>query len=712
VVIAPTAGSFVLANNVMSMTVAAEAGASLKTVTISLDNTVVQTLNFAQADGVKRTVRTVGIPAPSEGQHTVAAKATDWANAEQTTLFPVTFTLDKEAPTLTIDASALTIANTWQAESGILRFHGTAGDSVGLVAVQLREGNSSFIDATFGNGTWRTALPVQDPEGRTLNITVRAIDRAGRITEISQPISTALSAADAPDTTISSGPVDGSNVNTAQFVFAGGVPSGPSAVAFECQLDTSTYAPCSSPTSYSELSKGPHTFRVRAIDSRGFPDLSPASFTWTVAAGQPDATITGKPSNPTTSRTASFTFSGDATATRFECSLDGAPFAGCTSPQSYSGLSNGEHVFQVRARNVANLAGAADRYAWTVLNAAPVANDQFVVVIPNLAKAITLSATDSDPLVYTVVSPPSHGLLLGVPPNLTYMPDTNYGGVDSFTFRASDGQSDSTLATVSLYVDNVPPIVTCSVTPNRLWPPSHGLVTIHATVTVTDPLSGPAGFILVSVTSNEPDKGLSKEDVPNDIQGWTPKTPDTSGQLRAERSDTGTGRLYTLTYQGKDVAGNTALCRTTVFVPHDQTQPAPAAAATTAADAAAAAETDVVIPVPDEQQPAAGNADEATLTHQLFLPLVSADSSTASEAPSSNESAAHGEQSQLSAPDSASSETAAVTDTTVISATQLATPTLELTSAEEQGGADTPTHSEAPAAQQRSLFLPLVVQAQ
>jgi hypothetical protein len=44
--------------------------------------------------------------------------------------------------------------------------------------------------------------------------------------------------------------------------------------------------------------------------------------------------------------TASFTFSGtDANGvTAYRCSLDGGAFATCASPQSYSGLANGNHV--------------------------------------------------------------------------------------------------------------------------------------------------------------------------------------------------------------------------------------------------------------------------------------------------------------------------------------------------------------------------------
>jgi hypothetical protein len=618
VIVAPTAGSFVAGSNGVIVTVAAEAGAALKEVTVSLDGNVVQTLSFAQSDAVTRTLRTVTVNIADEGQHTLVAQATDWANATQTTLFPVTFTLDKEAPTVTIDASALTITDTWQPESGILRFHGTANDSVGLAAVQVREagalGANAFVDATFGNGVWRTALFVQDPEGRTLNLTVRAIDRAGRITELTQPIATDLSAPDAPDTTISSGPTNPSAVNTAQFVFSGSA----TAAVFECQLDNGIYTPCASPTDYTDLSKGGHTFRVRAIDSRGLPDLSPAEFTWTINAGQPDATIAGKPANPTTERTASFVFTGSG-ATSFECSLDGVPFTTCTSPQSYSGLSNGEHSFLVRGHTGATV-GAADRFTWTIQNDVPVAADQSVVVISNQAKNITLTATDSDPLVYTIVTPPAHGVLSGLAPNLTYSPNTNYGGVDSFTFKVSDGLAESNVATVTLFMDNVPPVVTCSVTPNRLWPPNHKLVNIQAAVSVADAHSGPAGFTLVSVTSNEPDAGLDKDDVPNDIQGWTLDAPDITGQLRAERSATGTGRIYTLIYLGKDVAGNAALCRTIIFAPHSQSQPLPPAPPGSESDTTPV-ETPVALPK---------TGSETSMVVQSYLPLVVATTITGS----------------------------------------------------------------------------------
>lgn len=126
------------------------------------------------------------------------------------------------------------------------------------------------------------------------------------------------------------------------------------------------------------------------------------------------------------------------------------------------------------------------------------------------------------------------------------------------------------LATVTYTSDTTPPTVACSVTPNKIWPPNHKMVTVNASVSVSDADSGPAGFTLVSATSNEPDNGLGDGDMPNDVQGFAVGTADTSGQVRAERSGLGSGRVYTLTYQGMDQAGNSATCSTTISVPHDQ----------------------------------------------------------------------------------------------------------------------------------------------
>ncbi|HEX2989866.1 MAG TPA: hypothetical protein VHO49_04265, partial [Anaerolineales bacterium] len=70
---------------------------------------------------------------------------------------------------------------------------------------------------------------------------------------------------------------------------------------------------------------------------------------------------------------------------------------------------------------------------------------------------------------------------------------------------------------------------------------------------------------LVSVTSNEPDNapGMDDGNTTDDIV----IVDDFNFKLRAERSDTGTGRIYTITYMVTDACGNSTTQSVTVTVP-------------------------------------------------------------------------------------------------------------------------------------------------
>jgi hypothetical protein len=102
-----------------------------------------------------------------------------------------------------------------------------------------------------------------------------------------------------------------------------------------------------------------------------------------------------------------------------------------------------------------------------------------------------------------------------------------------------------------------------------LWPPNHKLVPV-AIVRAVDTGSG-VPSLTVTGESNEPDNGLGDGDTPNDIL-ITPS--DVPGfyvvQLRAERSGTGTGRVYTIKATATDVSGNTDTKTATCAVPHNK----------------------------------------------------------------------------------------------------------------------------------------------
>jgi hypothetical protein len=141
----------------------------------------------------------------------------------------------------------------------------------------------------------------------------------------------------------------------------------------------------------------------------------------------------------------------------------------------------------------------------------------------------------------------------------------------SRTAVVTDRAGNTAQATAGgINLDKAAPAVACSNSAPALWPPNHKLVTVQTAVTVTDGLSGPLRFTLLRATSNEPDNGLGDGDTADDIQDFAIGAPDTRGLLRAERSAQGTGRIYSLVYEGVDLAGNSATCTTTVTVPQNQ----------------------------------------------------------------------------------------------------------------------------------------------
>lgn len=70
---------------------------------------------------------------------------------------------------------------------------------------------------------------------------------------------------------------------------------------------------------------------------------------------------------------------------------------------------------------------------------------------------ITLIAHDTDlgdTLTYTVTQP-ANGTVAGTAPNVTYTPDADFAGTDSFTFTVSDGIAEST-GTITITVTDIP----------------------------------------------------------------------------------------------------------------------------------------------------------------------------------------------------------------------------------------------------------------
>ena len=91
------------------------------------------------------------------------------------------------------------------------------------------------------------------------------------------------------------------------------------------------------------------------------------------------------------------------------------------------------------------------------VNDAPTATPQSVSTEEDTALPIVLAGTDleGDDLTFTVETQPSNGILSGEAPSVTYTPNFNYNGADTFTFTINDGELTSTAAAITIEIASV-----------------------------------------------------------------------------------------------------------------------------------------------------------------------------------------------------------------------------------------------------------------
>jgi hypothetical protein len=139
---------------------------------------------------------------------------------------------------------------------------------------------------------------------------------------------------------------------------------------------------------------------------------------------------------------------------------DGIPHAAVTAV--------GERVFDVGFEDVQ---GGGDRdYDDNVFrftgnlapNRPPVADDQSLTTPEDTPRSIALTGSDPEgkTLAFAIADEPAQGTLSGTAPALTYTPDADFHGSDSFTFTVDDGEGGTDTGTVTIDVTpvNDPPV--------------------------------------------------------------------------------------------------------------------------------------------------------------------------------------------------------------------------------------------------------------
>jgi hypothetical protein len=141
-------------------------------------------------------------------------------------------------------------------------------------------------------------------------------------------------------------------------------------------VDVSSYVTANGVYSFALRTRGDASSSYFSFESREtnvVPGTPPQLIVTSQSTGPdttpPDTTIDSGPAGTTSSTAAQFTFSASEPAT-FACRLDGAAFAACTSPKSYTGLAIGSHTFEVRATDGAgNVDASPASRTWTITEA-------------------------------------------------------------------------------------------------------------------------------------------------------------------------------------------------------------------------------------------------------------------------------------------------------------------------------------------------------
>ena len=249
-----------------------------------------------------------------------------------------TWTIDTVAPVVIIDDGPAPVETTPDAT---FTFHGTdVGSGI------------DYFECKLDSGSWTTCTSPMSYTGirnGSHTFRVRAVDFASNV---SAPASWSWTIdVPLPVVIIDSGPLPLVTVSDATFTFHGTDVGGPGIDYFECRLDSGGWTVCTSPMSYSGITNGSHTFYVRAVDLAG-NESAPATWTWMVDVPPPPETfIDSGPSGTVYSGNATFTFSSDQRPVTFACRLDAGSWAPCSSPQTYTGLADGGHTFEVGATN-------------------------------------------------------------------------------------------------------------------------------------------------------------------------------------------------------------------------------------------------------------------------------------------------------------------------------------------------------------------------
>lgn len=291
----------------------------------------------------------------SEGRHNFYVRAVDTAG-NKSAVISYSWLIDRTAPNLIL-------VNKPPAETRdvIARFQVSANDSGSGV---------QKIECAIDGGAYQTcelSFEFNVTQGAHY-VLVRAIDNSGNTSAVIRH--DWLVDLTQPTVQITSGPAPITNQGSAQFTISASGNNGRAIAQYFCKLDTqASFVTC--PTNFlypSIVGDGPHSFSIYVIDAIGNTS-NVATYNWSIDRTVPVLQIVQTPPKETRLQDAKFVMTvndGVGSTPRVMCRVQPVAFEVCSLTKIFSGLSEGNKVFEVYAEDAAGNRSAIQSYAWLI----------------------------------------------------------------------------------------------------------------------------------------------------------------------------------------------------------------------------------------------------------------------------------------------------------------------------------------------------------
>ncbi len=197
------------------------------------------------------------------------------------------------------------------------------------------------------------------------------------------------------------------------------------------------------------------------------------------ASAPPAPSITSYPSNPSTSTSASFTFTDSQSGVSFKCSLDSSSFSTCTSGITYTPLAEASHTFKVEAVS-GTTTSSATPYTWSVVPPTPTITSTSEPTNPTTATSASFKYSDTLLGVTFECSLDSSSYSTCASSGITYTLSSS--GSHTFSVKAQSGSATSAAAIYTWTVKTPAPSIVSE--------PANPVASSSATFTYSDSQSG------------------------------------------------------------------------------------------------------------------------------------------------------------------------------------------------------------------------------